>query len=70
MVFAAPELVVPQAVEQRDELDIAANLQGWVFADGVMGCEENAKFQTRHSSLRELHRTGSLLRRLPGTLMG
>jgi hypothetical protein len=37
MVLAAPELVVAQLVEMLDEFEVATELQGRVFADGMMG---------------------------------
>jgi hypothetical protein len=53
MVLPAPELVVPQAVEQLDELDIAPYLESRMLADRVVGCEENAKLQTGHCEASE-----------------
>jgi len=38
MVLAAPELVVAQLVEMLDEFEVAAELQGRVFTDRMMGC--------------------------------
>jgi hypothetical protein len=48
MVLAAPELVVAEAIELLDEVEIAAELQHRMLADRVMRGEERAKVQTRH----------------------
>ncbi len=48
MMLAAPELVVAELVEMLDEFQVPAELQGRVFADGMMGGEKGAKTKSRH----------------------
>src|SRR5215471_10938526 len=48
MMLAAPELVIAETVELLDEVEIAAELQKRVLANGMMRGEKGAKFQTRH----------------------
>ena len=48
VVFTAPELVETQAVEVLNEVEIAAQLQRRVLADGVVGREEGAEFHVAH----------------------
>jgi len=43
VMLAAPELVVAEPIYVLDELQIAAKLQGGIFADRVVGREERAK---------------------------
>ena len=50
-MLAAPELVVAELVQVLDEVEIAAELQHRVLADGMVGGEERAKAQTRHGSV-------------------
>ena len=47
-MFAAPELVKAQSIEMLRQFQIALKLQGRVFADRVMRCQECAEPDTRH----------------------
>jgi len=51
MVLSAPELVIAEAIELLDEIEIAAELQQRMLADRMMRCEKGAEFQTRHGGL-------------------
>jgi hypothetical protein len=48
MVLAAPEFVVAQLVEMLDELEVAAELQGRVLADRMVGRQEGAELEPLH----------------------
>src|SRR5438477_5164565 len=48
MVLAAPEFVIAELVELLDEIEVAAELQQRVLADGVMRREKRAETETRH----------------------
>ena len=48
VVFAAPEFVEAEAVEVLDELQVAAQLQRRMLADGMVGREEGAEFHVTH----------------------
>jgi hypothetical protein len=48
MMLTAPEFVVAQLIEMLDELEVAAELQGGIFADRMMGREECAEAHARH----------------------
>src|SRR5579871_66751 len=52
MVLAAPELVIAEIVELLDEIEVAAELQQRVLAEGMMRGEEGSEFQTRHDVSR------------------
>jgi hypothetical protein len=43
MMLAAPELVVSEPVEVLDQVEIAAELEHRMLADGVVGGEERAE---------------------------
>ena len=51
MVLAAPEFVISELVQVLHEVEIAAELQHRVLADGMVGGEEGAKIQTRHDAV-------------------
>jgi hypothetical protein len=48
MVLAAPELVVAELVQMLDELEVAAELQGGIFANRMMRREERAEAHASH----------------------
>src|SRR5262249_61101996 len=48
MVFATPELVVAELVQELDKVEIAAELQHRMLADRMMRSEKGAEIQTRH----------------------
>jgi hypothetical protein len=53
MMLAAPELVVTKRIELLDEIEVAAELQHRMLADGMMRGEEGSELQARHGfSLR------------------
>jgi hypothetical protein len=47
-ILAAPELIEAQPVEMLDQSQIALKLQGWLFTDRMMRCQECAEPDTRH----------------------
>ncbi len=51
MVLAAPELVEAEPVEVLGEVDVSLELQGGVFAAGVVGGEERSEAQAGHASM-------------------
>ena len=51
-MLAAPELVIAEIVELLHEIEVAAELQQRVLAEGVMWGEEGSEFQTRHDVSR------------------
>src|SRR5271167_389880 len=51
MMFAAPEFVISERVELLDKIEVAAELQHRMLADGVMRGEEGAEFEARHGFL-------------------
>ena len=51
VVLAAPELVVAEPVEVRDEVEVALELQRRVLADRVMGREKGAELETLHEGV-------------------
>jgi hypothetical protein len=48
VVFTAPEFVVAELVKALDEIEIAAELQHRMLADGMMRGEECAEAETWH----------------------
>src|ERR1700682_1191965 len=48
MMLAAPELVEAERIDLLDEIEIAAELQHRMLADGVMRGEEGSEFKARH----------------------
>ena len=48
MVLAAPEFVIAEVIEVLDELEVASELQGGIFADRMMGREERAEAHASH----------------------
>src|SRR5216683_5405174 len=48
MMLAAPEFVITERVELLDEVEVAAELQHRMLADGVMRGEEGSEFQAHH----------------------
>jgi hypothetical protein len=48
MVLAAPELVVAELVEMLREIEVTAELQHRVFADGMVGGQKCAKANAGH----------------------
>jgi hypothetical protein len=60
MVLAAPELVVTERIELLDEIEVAAELQHRMLADGMMRGEEGSELKARHGfSLRTAIVVGS-----------
>ena len=55
MMLAAPELVEAERVDLRDEIQVAAELQHRMLADGMMWGEEGSEFKTRHGVLSRLY---------------
>jgi hypothetical protein len=62
MVLAAPEFVEAQLVEMRDEIQVAAELQGWVLTHRMVWRKEGTKFHA-HQRIVLLD---AEWRRLPG----
>ena len=66
MVLAAPELVEPEAVEMRCEVDVALELQHRVFTRGMVRCKEGAEAEAGHRAIvrrdENVARTGPLVR--------
>src|SRR5450759_2721660 len=55
MMFAAPEFIVAERVELLDEIEVTAELQHRMLANGVMRGEEGSEFEAGHGfSLRTL----------------
>src|ERR1700722_10471956 len=50
MMLAAPEFVVAEFVELLDQIEIAAELQHRVFANGMVRGEESAETKARHGA--------------------
>ena len=48
MMLAAPEFVVPKLVQALNEVEVAAELQHRMLADGMVGGEKRAEVQTWH----------------------
>jgi hypothetical protein len=48
MMLSAPELVIAELIELRDEIEVAAELQHRMLADRMMRGEEGSEFQPRH----------------------
>ncbi len=47
-MLAAPELVIAERIELLDQIEVAAELQHRMLADGVMRGEEGSEFEARH----------------------
>src|SRR5579862_2483489 len=68
MMLAAPEFIVAELVENRDEVEVAAELQQRVLADRVVRREKGAEFQTRHCGFSWLRRTRAIRARPAGSV--
>jgi hypothetical protein len=60
MMLAAPELVVARSVEMLDELEVAAELQGGIFADRMMRARERAEAHASHVDAPISPQTGNM----------